>query len=359
MRRAVGVLAALVLLGGVTYALVPGDDPGGGDPVTVSGLIGSEKRDFFQDQRVVDELARQGLKVNAESIGSWLMDGDAKDFAFPASQPPADKLRQEWGIKEVPVQPFYSPLVILAHRPVADVLKQNDLATLDQATGLWTFRMDAYVAALKAGRTWSDLKGSAEHAELRGPVFLTTTDPESSSSGALHIALLSYLANNRQVVFDQSGIDATKDLLRTATAVQGGQKSSSDEPFKAFLAGVGSPLVLAYESQAAAMVLKGEQTGDMVVLYPDTTIYTDHTIVGRTAAGRKLAAQLHDNAELRRLEAQYGFRPQDDPDAFAALVKGRSPALAPNLAAAKVNQPPVPVPDVLTRLIKAAKGKAQ
>ncbi|MER8103033.1 hypothetical protein [Kitasatospora sp. NPDC094016] len=358
MRRTLGVLAALALLGGVTYALIPQDDPGG-DIVTVSGLIGSEKRDFFQDPQVVAELAKQGMKVNAESIGSWLMDGDAKDFAFPASQPPADKLRVDWNIKEVPVQPFYSPLVILAHRPVADVLMGNGLATLDRSTGLWTFRMDAYLAALKAGRTWPDLAGATEHAELKGPVFLTTTDPETSSSGALHIALLSYLLNNRQVVYDQAGIDATKDVLRTATAIQGGQKSSSDEPFKAFLAGVGNPLVLAYESQAAAMVLKGESTGDMVVLYPDTTVYTDHTIVGRTPNGRRLAAQLHDNAELRRLEAKFGFRPQDDPDAFAALVKGRTPVLAPDLAAAKVNQPQIPVPDVLTRLIKAAKGKAQ
>ncbi|MER7753944.1 hypothetical protein [Kitasatospora sp. NPDC097643] len=359
MRRALVILMALVLAGGVTYALFPeGDDDK--DVVEVSGLIGSEKRDFFQDPQVVAELAKQGLKVNVESVGSWLMDGETKrDFAFPASQPPADKLRDAWGIKEVPVQPFYSPLVILAHRPVADVLRQNNLATLDESTGLWTFRMDAYVAALKAGSTWPDLTGAKDHAELKGPVFLTTTDPETSSSGALHIALLSYLLNNRQVVFDQTGIDNTKKVLYTATALQGGQQSSSDEPFKRFLAGVGNPLVLAYESQAAALVLKGEPTGDMVVLYPDTTIYTDHTIVSRTDNGRKLAAQLRDNPELRRLEARYGFRPQDDPDAFAALVKGKTPAFAPNLTAAKVNQPPIPVPDVLTRLIKAAKGKAQ
>ncbi|MFJ6140818.1 hypothetical protein [Kitasatospora sp. NPDC092286] len=362
MKRAFGVLAALLLLGGVAYALLkPSDSDPADGAVTVTGVIGSEKRAFFQDPDVIAELAKQGLKVNTETTGSWLM-GEVKlntmDFAFPASISAAEALRNQLTIKDAPVRPFYSPLVILAHGPVAEVLAQNGLASVDPATRVWTFKMDAYLDAVKAGRKWQELKGADAHPELSGSVYLTTTDPASSSSGALYLAVLSYLQNNHQVVSDPAGVAATKDVLRTVTTMQGDQKSSSDEPFKDFVSGFGNPLVLAYESQAAELAVKETPTGDMVVLYPDTTVSSDHTIVGRTEGGRKLANLLRDNARLRELEARYGFRPQADPAAFATAVKGRTnPTFAPDLAAAKLKQAPVPSSEVLTMLTDAAKGK--
>ncbi|MBV6699478.1 substrate-binding domain-containing protein [Kitasatospora aureofaciens] len=365
MRRALGVLAALVLLGGVTYALIPDSGPGPTKLVTVTGLIGSEKRAFFENQQVKDELAKQGLEVRADSTGSWTMSDKAKqqtdlDFAFPASAAPVKEIQHIWGLQDSPLVPFYSPLVIVTHAPVARVLQENNLATLDDSDhGVWTFKMDAYLAALKSGRKWQDLVGAAAHPELSGTIFVTTTDPQSSSSGAMYIALLSYILNNRQVVSDQAGIDATKDVLHTATALQGGQKSSSDEPFKDFGAGVGNPLVFAYESQVAQLALSGTSTGDMVVMYPDTTIYSDHTVVARSANGQKLASLLQDDEELRRLEARFGFRPQADPSAFAKAVQGKKPDFAPDLTAAKVKQPQVPAQDYLLKLVAAAKGNAQ
>ncbi|MQS11776.1 hypothetical protein F7Q99_05595 [Streptomyces kaniharaensis] len=362
MRRALGVLAALVLLGGVTYALIPDPDPEPRELVKVNGLIGSEKRAFFENQQVKDELAKQGLEVHADSTGSWTMVDKAKqpglDFAFPASASPVKEIQRIWGLQDSPLVPFYSPLVVLTHEPVAQVLRQNALATQDDS-GVWTFKMDDYLAALKSGRRWQDLAGAAAHPELSGTIFVTTTDPESSSSGAMYIALLSYVLNNRHVVSDQAGVDATKDVLRTATALQGGQKSSSDEPFKDFSAGVGNPLVFAYESQVAELAMNGTSTGDMVVLYPDTTIYSDHTLVARNEKGAKLASLLQEDEQLRTLEARFGFRPQADPSAFAKAVKDfRKPVFAPDLTAAKVKQPQVPAQDFLLRLVAAAKGKA-
>ncbi|MFD7903688.1 hypothetical protein ACFV4F_08800 [Kitasatospora sp. NPDC059722] len=363
MRRALGVLAALVLLGGVTYALIPDPDPhpGPGPLVKVNGLIGSEKRAFFENQEVKDELAKQGLEVHADSTGSWTMVDQANqaniDFAFPASTSPVKDIQKIWGLQDSPLVPFYSPLVIVTHEAVAAVLKANGLATED--AGIVTFRMDAYLEALRNSKKWQDLNGATAHPELSGRIFVTTTDPQSSSSGAMYVALLSYLLNSHQPVADQAGIDASKDVLRTATSVQGGQKSSSDEPFKDFLAGVGNPLVFAYESQAAQLVLSGVPTGDMVVMYPDSTIYSDHTVVARDDKGAKLAGLLQDDPELRRLEAKFGFRPQADKDVFAKEVNGRKPTFAPDLSSAKLKQWQVPTKDVLQKLVAAAKGNAQ
>ncbi|MFJ3787343.1 hypothetical protein [Kitasatospora sp. NPDC090091] len=365
MKRAVGVLAALVLLGGVAFALLRPTGPGGEEEpkvVTVTGVIGSEKREFFEDPDVKAELAKQGIKVDAQTTGSWLM-GDSKldqlDFAFPASLSPAEEIRRRLQLKDAPIRPFYSPLVVLAHRPTAEVLEQNKVASQDKATGVWTLKMDEYLNLVKAGRKWEDLAGSAGNSDLRGAVFITTTDPAESSSGALYIGITSYVLNGHQVVSSGPEVDRIKPALYSLSSKQGSQGSSSDQPFKDFLSNVGNPLVLAYESQAAQLAVEGKSTGDMTVLYPDTTVSSDHTVVGRTEAGRKLAGLLRDDEVLRRLEAKYGFRPQADPSAFAKQVGDRKgpPAFAPDLSAAQVKQAPVPAPDLLAKLIDAAKGK--
>ncbi|MFI8461713.1 hypothetical protein [Kitasatospora sp. NPDC085464] len=358
-RGALGVVATLALLGWVAYALIPDDHKGGPQVVTVTGLIGSEKRGFFEDKDVKDELKKRGLEVRADSTGSWTMSEQAKstkglDFAFPASAAPAREIQRNWQLTDSPLVPFYSPLVIVTHEPAAQVLKQNQLADVD-AKGVWTFRMDKYVEALKTGRKWKELPGAEQHPELAGPLFVSTTDPETSSSGALYLALLSYVANGNQVVQDDAGVSAVRDVLATANGLQGMQKISSDEPFRDFFAGVGT-LVFAYESQAAALPLQGKDTGDMVVMYPDTTIQSDHTLVARTDNGRKLADLLENDAVLRGLEARYGLRPQADQEAFWNLMKDKTPHFAHDLRNSGFKQATLPSLDNLLKLTAAAKG---
>ncbi|MEU6234208.1 hypothetical protein [Kitasatospora sp. NPDC047058] len=360
MRRVFGVLVAVLLLGGVAFALLqPGGDGKDKGPVTVTvnGLIGSEKREFFDDPAVRAELAAQGMAVKVQSAGSWQMGDnlDGMDFAFPASQPPADAIRTKKGITETAIRPFYSPLVIMAHESTARVLESNGLAGQDKASKVWTFRMAEYLNAIRTGRRWDQLNGD-KPGDLAGDIFLTTTDPTTSSSGAMYVSLLSYLENGNQPVADAAGVERTKALLHTAITKQGSLKKSTDEPFADFLSNAGGPLVLAYESQAAELIVKKKAPEDLVVLYPDTTVYSDHTVVGLTENGRKLAGQLNGNAKLRELAASYGFRPQGDTNAFGAQLKSASGSftLAPNLGAAKVKQASTPVPEVLQKLIDGA-----
>ncbi|KJK59673.1 hypothetical protein [Saccharothrix sp. ST-888] len=360
MRRAGGVLAALLLLAGVAFAILHGQT-GTERTVTVRGLIGSEKLDFFNDPAVVDELKARGFKVAMETTGSWSMAGSSLDgygFAFPSSLPPAEEIRRQRQISTEPVRPFYSPLVVVAHAPVADVLLKNGLATKG-SSGVWTFRMGDYLAAVQAGRTWQQLQDTAGHADLSGALYIRTTDPATSSSGALHLAAVAYLANGGTVVSDDASLAKVTPLVQKLTQMQGDQKTSSDGPFKDFLSGIGDPLVLVYESQVAALVAQGRSTGDLVVLYPDTTVSSDHTAIGLTPDGDRLAGLLRDDEKLRALEARYGFRPQADPGAFTGALAGRqSPAVfAPDLSAAGIRQAPVPAFGMLSKLIDAAKGR--
>lgn len=64
----------------------------------------------------------------------------------------------------VPVWPFYSPLVVVAHRNAAEVLAGNGLARLrahggSKFTTRGTLLMDPYLRAAEDDRTWQQLKG--------------------------------------------------------------------------------------------------------------------------------------------------------------------------------------------------------
>ncbi|MFE2105158.1 hypothetical protein ACFXAF_04705 [Kitasatospora sp. NPDC059463] len=356
MKRAFGVLLALALLGGVAFALLrPSDKTEKTE--TITGLIGSEKQEFFQDKDVKAELAAQGLVVNTLPVGSWQMVDklDGQDFAFPASKAPADKIREKKGIAELSPAPFYSPLVVVAHEATAKALEAGGMAVLDPATHVWNFKMDVYLDALRKGRTWEDLSGGKSQGELRGSIMMATTDPNDSSSGAMYLALLSSLENNGPVSSDAE-VEKVKDLLHTAIVKQGEKQQSTDLLFKGFTSGVGRPLSLVYESEAAELVLQNKAPDDTVVLYPDTTIFSDHTLVGFSPGGRKLAGLLQSNTKLREAATRHGFRIQGDVTAFGAQLRSRADSfhLSPDLNRSGIGHAAVPVYDVLKKLTEVA-----
>jgi len=82
------------------------------DPITISGIVGTEKGPFFADPQVKQRLAAFGLTVNVDTAGSRQMAATKNlkdyDFAFPSSAPVADKIIRA----DKPIStnaPFYSP----------------------------------------------------------------------------------------------------------------------------------------------------------------------------------------------------------------------------------------------------------
>ncbi|MET8768207.1 substrate-binding domain-containing protein [Streptomyces sp. NPDC004658] len=359
MRRIAGIVLAVLLIGGVVAAVVAGrqGEDKGTATKTVRGVIGSEKADFFADPDVVKALAAKGYTVKAEASGSWAMEGlDLKgyDFAFPSSQAPADELAEKYHVREPLPRPFYSPLVVVAHRAAADVLAANGLAVLD-GRSRGTLRTGAYVDAARHDRTWQQLKGAKAHGELTGTLYIASTDPRSSNSGALYLAAASYVANGGKVVAGEADLDRTAPLLRKLVSVQGAQQSSTDAVFRDFVSGAGNPLVLVYESQVASLL--AEQHGvadDLVVLYPDTTVTSDHTVVPLDADGRALGELLGTDPALRKLAVRHGFRPQGDAAEFVAATAGRAAYLNQKLTG--VRQAPVPTSAVLHEMARRALG---
>ncbi|RDD85195.1 substrate-binding domain-containing protein [Streptomyces parvulus] len=359
MRRITGVILAVLLIGGVVAAVVAGRQTGdeGTATKTVRAVIGSEKAAFFADPDMVKALAAKGYTVRTETSGSWAMDEldlGGYDLAFPSSQAPADELAEKYDVREPLPRPFYSPLIVVAHKAAAEVLAANGIATLDRSRG-GTLRMGAFLDAARADRTWQQLKGAGEHGELTGTLYIASTDPETSNSGALYLAAASYVANGNRVVASTADVERTAPLLRTLVQVQGAQKSSSDAAFRDFTSGVGDPLVLVYESQVSALLREGgDSVADMTVLYPDTTATSDHTVVPLTEQGRALGDLLTSDPELRRLAVRHGFRPQGATGEFTRATEAHTAFLNQQLTG--VRQAPVPTYEVLRDMARRARG---
>ncbi|NGO78216.1 hypothetical protein G6045_21485 [Streptomyces sp. YC504] len=353
MRRIAGIILAVLLIGGVVAAVVAGRaEERSTATKTVRAVIGSEKAEFFADPDVVDALAAKGYTVKAETSGSWAMEGlDLKgyDLALPSSQAPAVELAGKYKVTGTLPRPFYSPLVVVAHKNAAGVLAANGLATLDEAHR-GTLKMAGYLDAARKDRTWQQLKGSEKYGELTGTLYLSSTDPVTSNSGALYLAAASYVENGGKVVADDAAVKRTAPLLRKLVSVQGAQQAGSDAVFRDFVSGSGNPLVVVYESQVASLLREGQQPDDLVVLYPDTTVNSDHTVVPLTEDGKAVAELLSQDATLRDLEVRHGFRPHGGPPEFASGATYLKQELT------GVHQAAVPTSEVLRELARRAKG---
>ncbi|MFE4360816.1 MULTISPECIES: substrate-binding domain-containing protein [Streptomycetaceae] len=335
MKRAVSVAAALALLGGVACVLVLDDSD---KVVTLKGEIGSEKAEFFKDPEVVKALKDEGLRVESYPMGSLTMIGknlkDDYDFAFPANYEIAKKISDDAQISQALNSPFSSPMVVLAHRPAAELLKANGLAAQDAATNVWSLNMNSYLTELGRGRSWPDLAGwKADQGLGRSNIIITTTDPLSSSSGSTYIALLSYLLNGYNPVHSDAEATAVLPTLRLATKQQGAQKGTTEELLNDFRRSSNS-LVFTYESEATEL-----QDPDTVVLYPDTAYQTDHTIVAKNSQGEKLANLLKDNRRLQELETKHGFRNKSTPTWNAEPTR-KGPVFMSNPTANAMKSPP-------------------
>ncbi|MER6775674.1 MULTISPECIES: hypothetical protein [unclassified Streptomyces] len=362
MRRILGIALAVLLLGGViAVALAGGEETPPTATKTVKGVIGSEKSEYFRDPDVVKALADKGYTVKTETSGSWAMDQLALkefDFAFPSSSEPAPEIEAAAGVKGAQTtKPFFSPLVVIARANAAKVLADNNLVKVEPGRKWGTLLMGPYLKAAAEDRNWQDLSGSAAHAELNGRLFIKTTDPATSNSGALFLAATSNVANDKTVVSDEAGIDRTAPLMQKLIRVQGALEPSTDDPFRAFISGSGEPLILAYESQVASLLQQKPETGaadNMVVLYPDTTVNSPHTFVPISENAKELGSLLANDPKLRELAVRHGFRPQNGVPEFTAATASHAAYLNPELTG--IRQVSAPTVKILMALAARAKG---
>ncbi|WP_017624242.1 hypothetical protein [Nocardiopsis chromatogenes] len=312
MRRITALVVSGLLVAGVLAAVAW--NLAGPGPQRVTGVIGSEKAPYFADPEVVDRLADLGYEVEVRTRGSRSIaraDLDGADFGFPGSDPSAEAFQREHGT-EREYRPFYSPMVVLSHRPVAEALRGAGLAA-EEDDGTWTLDMAAYLD-LTADRTrWRDLPGGGYEGAGRSEVLVRTTDPRTSNSAAMYLSVVAYLLNGEQVPQEAPDAEDAERIARLFLA-QGAPPESSKQPFDQYAAlGAGhTPLLWAYEAQYAGT--RGSGTGlpeGAVVMYPAPTTVSNHTLLPLTDAGDEVGRLLTEAPELQRLAAEHGFRTAD------------------------------------------------
>ncbi|MFB2584244.1 hypothetical protein [Herbiconiux liukaitaii] len=329
VKRAIGLSLAVVLIVGIVLAvfwgrlLQPGDSAESTQPsqdlTVVNGVIGSEKKPFFDDPAVAAVFAENGLEVRVVTAGSRQIatgvDLAQYDFAFPSSAPAAEKIRRETGASTV-YAPFYSPMAIATFQPIVELLQAGGLASQD-AAGTRHLDLAAYLAAVEAGTRWSDLPGAGELYPSSRSVLISSTDIRQSNSAAMYLSMASYVANDRAVVSSPDAQDAVIDELAALYLEQGFSASSSEAPFEDYLSqGIGSkPMVMIYEAQFLGRQMSDTGssaiTDQMLLMYPEPTVLSKHTVVPLTGPGDEVGRLLAEDPRLAELAARYGFRPAD------------------------------------------------
>jgi hypothetical protein len=297
-------------------------------------VSGSESVPFLSDSRVSQILLENGIRLNVQKSGSReiAQRTDLKQFdaAFPGGVPAAEKIKAVTGAKQT-VATFYTPMVIASWKPLLPILEANALV---QKRGEHWFLLDMnkLMQLMQAGTRWRDLKNNSAFSVSKSLLVLTT-DVRKSNSAAQYLALTSWIANSGNVVTTDDEIEKLMPGLLPLFLKQGYQENTSSGPFENYLAmGMGAvPLVMIYESQFFEAALRdGSLNQDMVLLYPEPTVYSKRIIVPFNTRGEKLAQVLSTHPELQRIAAEYGMRGGDSKllnDALAAKNLPAAPAL--------------------------------
>ncbi|MFM9881268.1 MAG: hypothetical protein ACKVOO_12760 [Burkholderiaceae bacterium] len=327
MNRLIGPLLALLLLVGVGYAGWQSYSQNAAQETlrleaakmeTVRGLIGSEKEGFFVDPRVQAVLQKNAIAVQVEKVGSRAIaqraDLKSFDFAHPAGAPAALKIQQATKAQQV-FTPFFTPMVIASWKSLIPLLEREGLVR-QEAGNYYLIDMPKLIAMMDKGVRWKDLKGNDVYPTSKS-VLVSSTDVRKSNSGAMYLALASYVANDNNVVQSEEELQKVLPLMTRIFLKQGFQESSSAGPFDDYVSmGIGkAPLVMIYEAQFLEYLAKQEAAkappgprSEMVLLYPRPTIFSKHVFVALSPKGAKLGQLLETDPELQKLALEYGYR---------------------------------------------------
>lgn len=312
------VVAVLVGRGAVSMPGLPGLPR---DTVEVTGVIGSEKRGFFEDPRVREVLADHGYEVQVDTAGSRRIATDTDltqyDFAFPSSSPAGQKIISRESHRGSHT-PFHSPMAVATFTPILQILEREGVARQD--AGHWFIDMERYIELAESGTRWRDL--GSEYPSPR-TVQISSTDIRTSNSAAMYLSILAWVSRGGGVVTTDAGVAEVVDAVSPLFLGQGYAESTSAGPFADYLAqGIGArPMVMVYEAQflGEQMAEHSRIREDMQLAYPDPTVLSTHMLVALSDAGNEVGTLLTTDPELQRLAAEHGFRP-NDPSLFATAL---------------------------------------
>lgn len=320
IRRLVApVLSVLLIIGvGVAIYVSVQEQQLMGHQQPVKGLSGSEKLPFFKDSETISLLSEEPhfLHVDVEKAGSRQIATSFNlaeyDFAFPAGVPAAEKIRREHKVSKS-FQPFFTPMVIASWKPIAEILIANGIVK-QRDNAYYIVDMNKLFQLIISKTRWNELQNSDAYPANKS-ILVTTTDIRKSNSAAMYLALSSYVLNGNTIVQNEAQADKIIKQLAELFLRQGFTENSSAVPFQDYLTmGPGkTPMVMMYEAQFLHEAMKPNSAirKDMLLLYPEPTLFTKHVLLSMTEAGSKLGEALLNDEKIHSVATKHGLRTEN------------------------------------------------
>ena len=277
----------------------------------IKGYIGGEKIEFLSDPETVKILHdKYHITVDytkAGSIEMTDMDLSDMDFLFPSSQTAYEIAKSKNITNGKSEKIFYSPIVLYSWQPIVASLSQKGIVTAE--SGYYTADFSLLLPLLSEQTKWNELG-----VDLYGNFKIISTDPNKSNSGTMYAALLANMLNNGNVVNLQT-LPAVSGEVREVFDNLGQMEYSSSNLFTRYLnLGMGeSPIIVGYESQMIEFAVSNPELWDqvkdeVVLIYPEPTVWSEHYYISLSDDGEKLLTALLDPEIQAIAWEKHGFR---------------------------------------------------
>lgn len=288
------------------------------DPVTLKVLAGSELADIMGDDELMGDLeARTGVTLEPTYVGTLqgadsVVNGGAQcgvgaaagcDLAWFSSN---DYMELLWGEKRALAEAAEEPWVTESGETMRSPVVLGVKSSVAERLG-WT--QDQTV-------TWNEIADSA----AAGSLSFFMTDPATSNSGfsALVGVASGFDRNgadlNLEDVDPERAVDLFSGLVRTA----GSSQWLTDQ----FVADQDeADAIINYESELIALAGSGALAEDLVIVYPERTVYADYPVQllvpGQQDAYDRLVGWLAEPATQESISAATHRRPAASSDVSA------------------------------------------
>jgi hypothetical protein len=231
------------------------------------------------------------------------------DYIFPSNYTALELYKQKYGSAYKRAElVFNSPIVLYTRKTVAEALKKQGWVHTEDETEY--IDLPKLIEAVSTDTKWSAIGLN----ELYGNIYIISTDPLKSNSGNMFAGLVANMLNGGEVAGEES-LERDGPELKRFFSKLGYLESSSADLFNSFLkTGIGAkPVIVGYESQILEFSVEhpvdwGYVKDDIVVIYPEPTVWSAHPFIALTGNGDRVIDALL-GAEIQALAWEtHGFR---------------------------------------------------
>lgn len=306
-----GIILIIVIIVVVVFQIINTNRP---EEITVTGYLGGEKTGLMEDEEVKKILKNKyGLTVNYTKAGSIEMieqDSSDKDYLFPSSQTALELFNENKSDKLYKSEiVFNSPIVIYTWKPIAEALIKNGIVEKKDES-YYIADTTELINLVTERKKWSDIGVN----DLYGYITIQSTDPNKSNSGNMFAGLVANIMNNQTVV-DTNSVDDILPKLKDFFGKIGYMEHSSSDLFEQYLkTGMGAkPMIAGYENQMIEFAIENPSDWNVVkeqvvVLYPEPTVWSSHPLIALNEKGARLIEALQDPEIQEIAWTKHGFR---------------------------------------------------